>query len=266
MDATANEVRAFARGYASAVEAHCLSLLRRLEELHVQHRYRPGKTIPSSGDGALAVPCLCRRNHLHLQRAQLQQALLDIRGGVDFAERLLTCGSDAQILSTKGVTLRRLSGLAEGGLRPASVAPDNSSGIEFAASEPAGRVEGFPVVGVIVSKAVDVGKCTIEGEGRGSSWAFGKRVKAGGGGGSLSAEGLVTLKQSGKSTRKVLRQEELTLLIFPHTKQQQRGSQRWCVQALKPFDAFRRSDLQQRSVVFTSVGKPQVRTYLPTAL
>lgn len=39
VDAAANEVRAFARGYASAVEAHCLSLLRRLEELRVQRRY-----------------------------------------------------------------------------------------------------------------------------------------------------------------------------------------------------------------------------------
>lgn len=185
------------------------------------------------------MPCLRRRNQLHLQRAQLQQALLDIRGGVVFAERLLTCGSEAQILSAKGVTLRRLSGLAEGGrgLRPASVAPDDGSGIGFAASEPAGRVEGFPVVGVIVSKAVDVGKCTIEGEGRGSSWACGGRgggLKAGGGGGRPSAEGLVTLKQPGKSTRKVLRQEELTLLTFPHTKQQQRGGHSG--------GAFRRSD------------------------
>lgn len=39
VEATANEVRAFARGYASAVEAHCLSLLRHLEELRVQRRY-----------------------------------------------------------------------------------------------------------------------------------------------------------------------------------------------------------------------------------
>lgn len=38
VDATANEVRGFARGYASAVEAHCLSLLHRLEELHIQRR------------------------------------------------------------------------------------------------------------------------------------------------------------------------------------------------------------------------------------
>uniref|UniRef100_A0A3Q0RG16 RING-type E3 ubiquitin transferase n=1 Tax=Amphilophus citrinellus TaxID=61819 RepID=A0A3Q0RG16_AMPCI len=114
VEATASEVRAFARGYASAVETHCLSLLRRLEELRVQ-----------------------RRNHLHLQRVQLQQALLDVRGGVEFAERLLSCGSDAEILSAKGVTLRRL-------IR---------------------EVEGYPVVGVINSKTVDVSRCTIEGEG-----------------------------------------------------------------------------------------------------
>lgn len=39
METTANEVRAFARGYASAVEAHCLSLLRCLDEIHIQRRY-----------------------------------------------------------------------------------------------------------------------------------------------------------------------------------------------------------------------------------
>uniref|UniRef100_A0A7N8XC26 RING-type E3 ubiquitin transferase n=1 Tax=Mastacembelus armatus TaxID=205130 RepID=A0A7N8XC26_9TELE len=117
VDATANEVRAFARSYACAVETHCLSLLRHLEELRVQ-----------------------RRNQLHLQRAQLQQALLDVRGSVEFAERLLSCGSDVEILSAKTVTLRRLT-------------------------KPAGEVEGYPVVGVINSKTVDLCKCTIEGEG-----------------------------------------------------------------------------------------------------
>uniref|UniRef100_A0A3P9Q3G4 RING-type E3 ubiquitin transferase n=1 Tax=Poecilia reticulata TaxID=8081 RepID=A0A3P9Q3G4_POERE len=117
-DETANQIRAFAREYASAVEAHCLSLLRRLEEIRVQ-----------------------RRNHLHLQRAQLQQALLDVRGSVEFAERLLSCGSDAEILSAKGVTLRRLTSL------------------------PAGEVEGYPLVGVIHSRTVDVSRCTVEGEG-----------------------------------------------------------------------------------------------------
>ncbi|XP_038127963.1 tripartite motif-containing protein 45 [Cyprinodon tularosa] len=144
IDATANEIRAFARGYASAVEAHCLSLLRRLEELRVQ-----------------------RRNHLHLQRAQLQQALLDVRGSVEFAERLLSCGSDAEILSTKGVTLKRLTTLAESGFDPhlAAVAPDDGSSICFLPREPAGEVEGYPVVGVINSRTVDVSRCTIEGEG-----------------------------------------------------------------------------------------------------
>lgn len=143
VEVVANEVRAFARGYASAVETHCLSLLHRLEELHVQ-----------------------RRNQLHLQRAQLRQALLDVRGGVDFAERLLSCGSDAEILSAKGVTLRRLTSLSESSndLQPAAGLDDGSS-ISFLPAEPAGDVEGYPVVGIIHSKTVDPGKCTVEGEG-----------------------------------------------------------------------------------------------------
>ncbi|KAF6726808.1 Tripartite motif-containing protein 45 [Oryzias melastigma] len=142
VEATANEIRAFARGYASAVEAHCVSLLHHLEELRIQ-----------------------RRNHLHLQRAQLQQALLDVRSAVEFSERLLGCGSDAEILSAKGVTLRRLSSLADrsyNGL-PAAVAPDDGSSICFMPREPAGEVEGFPVVGVINTKTVDVSSCTVEG-------------------------------------------------------------------------------------------------------
>uniref|UniRef100_A0A8D3A8E3 RING-type E3 ubiquitin transferase n=1 Tax=Scophthalmus maximus TaxID=52904 RepID=A0A8D3A8E3_SCOMX len=148
VDATANEVRAFARGYASAVEAHCLSLLRRLEELRVQ-----------------------RRNQLHLQGAQLKQALSDVRGGVEFAERLLSRGSDAEILSAKGVTLRRLSALAEDSYdpHPATVAPDDiaASGgsIRFAPAEPAGEVDGYPVVGVISAKTLDPARCTVDGEG-----------------------------------------------------------------------------------------------------
>ncbi|XP_051259576.1 tripartite motif-containing protein 45 [Dicentrarchus labrax] len=144
VDAAANEVRVFARGYASAVEAHCLSLLHRLEELRVQ-----------------------RRNQLHLQRAQLQQALSDVGGSVEFAERLLSCGSDAEILSAKGVTLRRLTSLAENSYdpHPATVAPDDGSSINFLPREPAGEVEGYPVVGVINSKTLDLSKCTIKGEG-----------------------------------------------------------------------------------------------------
>ncbi|XP_051565984.1 tripartite motif-containing protein 45 isoform X1 [Myxocyprinus asiaticus] len=143
-DTLAGEIRAFARGYASAVEAHCCSLLRSLEDVRLQ-----------------------RRNQLHLQKAQLQQALSDVRSGVDFAERLLTCGSDAEILSAKGVTLRRLMKLVESGYEPhpTTVAHDSASSICFLPHESAGQVEGFPVVGVVHAKAVDPSKCTIQGEG-----------------------------------------------------------------------------------------------------
>lgn len=87
---------------------------------------------------------------------------------MEFAERLLTCGSDVEILSAKGVTLRRLISLAErsNGTDPAAVAPDDGGSISFLPREPAGEVEGFPVVGVINSRTVDLSKCTIEGEGK----------------------------------------------------------------------------------------------------
>ncbi len=116
----------------------------------------------------LLIHCLFpNRNQLHLQRAQLQQALLDVRGGVEFTERLLSCGSDAEILSAKGVTLRRLTNLVESSYdpQPANAVPDDGSSISFMPRERAGEVEGYPVVGVISSKTVDVSKCTIEGEG-----------------------------------------------------------------------------------------------------
>lgn len=144
MDATADEVRSFARGYASAVESHCLSLLRRLVELRLQ----------------------CR-NQLHLQRAQLQQALSDARGGMAFTERLLMCGSDSEILSAKGVTLHRLGGLVETDYdpHPATIAPDNGSSICFLPRESAGKVGGYPVVGVIHAKTLELSRCTIAGEG-----------------------------------------------------------------------------------------------------
>ena len=98
----------------------------------------------------------------------MQQSLLDIRGSVEFAERLLGCGSDDEILSAKGVTLRRLTSLAETGYDPhlATVASEDGSSIRFMPSEPAGKVEGYPVVGMINSKTVDVNRCTIEGEGK----------------------------------------------------------------------------------------------------
>uniref|UniRef100_A0A8C5I6S2 RING-type E3 ubiquitin transferase n=1 Tax=Gouania willdenowi TaxID=441366 RepID=A0A8C5I6S2_GOUWI len=117
VEAAANEVRAFARSYATAVETHCVSLLHRLDELRVQHS-----------------------NQLQLQGAQLRQTHSDVQHSVDFAERLLNRGSDAEILSAKGVTLTRLT-------------------------KPAGEVDGFPLVGVINAKMVDVNRCTLEGEG-----------------------------------------------------------------------------------------------------
>ncbi|XP_037542665.1 tripartite motif-containing protein 45 [Nematolebias whitei] len=129
--------------------------------------------VPESArqlDGYLASTAttmdVLNRNHLHLQEAQLQQALLDVRGGVEFAERLLSCGSDTEILNTKGVTLRRLTSLAESSYKPhlAALAPDDSSSICFLPIEPAGEIEGYPLVGVINSRTLDVSRCTTEGE------------------------------------------------------------------------------------------------------
>ncbi|KPP59890.1 tripartite motif-containing protein 45-like [Scleropages formosus] len=117
-DEVAQEVRAFARDYAVAVEQHCGALLQRLEDV-----------------------CLHRRNLLHLQRAQLRQTLADVRGGADFAERLLTAGFD-----------------------PPPVAADSST-IYFLPQESAGQVGGFPMVGVIQAKVVDPSKCVLQGEG-----------------------------------------------------------------------------------------------------
>lgn len=93
---------------------------------------------------------------------------MDMRSSVEFAERLLSCGSDAEILSAKGVTLRRLTSLAESSYDPSSAAvvSDNSSSICFMAREPAGELDGYPVVGVIHCKTVDLNKCTIKGEGK----------------------------------------------------------------------------------------------------
>lgn len=138
------EIQAFAQAYTSAVETHCRSLLHSLEDLRLQ-----------------------KRNQLQLQRAQLQQAVCDIRGSVDFAERLLTCGSEAEILSVKGVTTRRLMSLLDSGYDPhiTNVSLDSGSSICFSPQELVGQVEGFPMVGVLQTKTVDPSKCTIQGEG-----------------------------------------------------------------------------------------------------
>lgn len=67
VDATAIEVRAFARGYASAVEAHCLSLLRRLEELRVQRRYE------AAAPGFMTV--MCGNEHVSSMRRSFLEPL-----------------------------------------------------------------------------------------------------------------------------------------------------------------------------------------------
>ncbi|XP_062862540.1 E3 ubiquitin-protein ligase TRIM45 [Trichomycterus rosablanca] len=141
----ASEIRAFSLAYSSAVEAHCCSLLRSLDDLRLQ-----------------------RRNQLQLQKAQLQQALCDVRGSVDFAERLLTCGSEAEILNAKEVTIRRLLNLLESGFDPrlAVVSHDSGSNICFSPRESAGQVNDFPMVGVLHAKTVDPSKCSIQGEGK----------------------------------------------------------------------------------------------------
>ncbi|KAF5902024.1 tripartite motif-containing protein 45, partial [Clarias magur] len=142
-EAMASEIQAFAQAYMSAVETHCRSLLHSLEELRLQ-----------------------RRNQLQLQKAQLQQALCDIRGSVDFAERLLTCGSEAEILSVKEVTTRRLMSLLELGCNPQMTSLSHATGgsICFLPQELAEQVDGFPMVGVLQARTVDPSRCTIEGE------------------------------------------------------------------------------------------------------
>lgn len=42
-----------------------------------------------------------KENLLHLQKAQLQQLLLDMRVGVEFTEHLLMSGSGVEILITQ---------------------------------------------------------------------------------------------------------------------------------------------------------------------
>nr|XP_023692886.1 tripartite motif-containing protein 45 isoform X1 [Paramormyrops kingsleyae] len=148
VDAVAQEVRAFARGYARAIETHCLVLLQRLEDVRLQ-----------------------RRNVLHLQGAQLRQALADTRGAVNFAERLLECGSDVGVLSACMVTVCRLERLAEAnGSEPLCVSAADSSSICFLPQESGGQVAGYPVVGVIHAKTVDPSKCVIQGEGHQCGW------------------------------------------------------------------------------------------------
>uniref|UniRef100_A0A8C0IC80 RING-type E3 ubiquitin transferase n=1 Tax=Bubo bubo TaxID=30461 RepID=A0A8C0IC80_BUBBB len=134
----AAEICLFASGYVKAIEEHRDRLLKQLEALKVQ-----------------------KENLLHLQKAQLQQLLLDMRTGVEFTEHLLTSGSDLEILITKGVVASRLAKLN-------SVAydthPSVDDGIRFSPQERAGQCCGYEVFGAILNKVVDPARCTLHGE------------------------------------------------------------------------------------------------------
>ncbi|NXK80849.1 TRI45 protein, partial [Amazona guildingii] len=137
-EAVATEICLFASGYVKAIEEHRDRLLKQLEDLKVQ-----------------------KVNLLHLQKAQLQQLLLDMRTGVGFTEHLLASGSDLEILITKGVVASRLAKLN-------SVAynthPSMDDGIQFSPQEKAGQCCGYEVFGAILNKAVDPARCTLHGE------------------------------------------------------------------------------------------------------
>ncbi|NXD78679.1 TRI45 protein, partial [Halcyon senegalensis] len=137
-EAVATEISLFASGYVKAIEEHRDRLMKQLEDLKVQ-----------------------KENLLHLQKAQLEQLLLDMRTGVEFTERLLTSGSDLEILITKGVVARRLAKLN-------SVAynthPSVDDGIQFSPQERAGQCCGYEVFGAVLNKVVDPARCTLRGE------------------------------------------------------------------------------------------------------
>nr|XP_025959274.1 tripartite motif-containing protein 45 isoform X1 [Dromaius novaehollandiae] len=137
-EAVAAEICLFANGYMKAIEEHRDRLLKQLEDLKVQ-----------------------KENLLHLQKAQLQQLLLDMRTGVEFTERLLTSGSDLEILITKGVVASRLARLNSVAY---STHPSVDNGIQFSAQERAGQCCGYEVFGTILNKVADPAKCTLQGE------------------------------------------------------------------------------------------------------
>ncbi|XP_039376380.1 tripartite motif-containing protein 45 isoform X3 [Mauremys reevesii] len=138
VEAVAGEIRTFADGYIRAIEEHRDRLLKQLEDLKVQ-----------------------KETLLHLQKAQLEQLLMDMRTGVEFTERLLTSGSDLEILITKGVVASRLRKLNKVDY---SIHPGVEDGIQFSPHEKAGQCCGYEVFGTILNKAVDPAKCILQGE------------------------------------------------------------------------------------------------------
>ncbi|NXJ11803.1 TRI45 protein, partial [Odontophorus gujanensis] len=137
-EAVATEICLFASGYVKAIEEHRDRLLKQLEDLKVQ-----------------------KENLLHLRKAQLQQLLMDMRTGVEFTERLLTSGSDLEILITKGVVSSRLAKLNSAAY---TTHPSVDESIQFSPQERAGQCHGYEVFGAIICKAVDPAKCTLHGE------------------------------------------------------------------------------------------------------
>ncbi|XP_027509370.1 tripartite motif-containing protein 45 [Corapipo altera] len=138
-EAVATEICLFASGYVRAIEEHRDRLLKQLEDLKVQ-----------------------KENLLHLQKAQLQQLLLDMRTGVEFTEHLLMSGSDLEILITKGVVSSRLMKLNSVAY---STHPNVDDRIQFSAQERAGQCCGYAVFGAVLNKVVDPARCTLHGEG-----------------------------------------------------------------------------------------------------
>ncbi|NWR77414.1 TRI45 protein, partial [Centropus unirufus] len=137
-EAVATEISLFASGYVKAIEEHRDRLLKQLEDLKVQ-----------------------KANVLHLQKAQLQQLLLDMRTGVEFTERLLASGSDLEILITKGAVTSRLAKLNSVSY---NIQPSVDDEIQFYPKERAGQCCGYEVFGAIHNKVVDPSRCTLHGE------------------------------------------------------------------------------------------------------
>ncbi|NXO10526.1 TRI45 protein, partial [Oriolus oriolus] len=137
-EAVAAEICQFARGYVKAIEEHRDRLLKQLEDLKVQ-----------------------KENLLHLQKAQLQQLLLDMSTGVEFTEHLLMSGSDVEILLTKGAVSSRLTKLNSVAY---STQPSVDDRIQFSPHERAGQCCGYEVFGAILRKVVDPARCTLHGE------------------------------------------------------------------------------------------------------
>uniref|UniRef100_U3JRJ4 RING-type E3 ubiquitin transferase n=1 Tax=Ficedula albicollis TaxID=59894 RepID=U3JRJ4_FICAL len=137
-EAVATEICLFARGYVNAIEEHREQLLKQLEDLKVQ-----------------------MENLLHLQKAQLQQLLLDMRAGVEFTEHLLMSGSDVEILITKGVVSSCLTKLTSTAY---STHPSVDDRIQFSPHKRAGQCCGYEVFRAILNKVVDPARCTLHGE------------------------------------------------------------------------------------------------------